>query len=122
MAIYNDNWISFNLNELVSIRSSFLEEEMSEEDIEEVASKLRRTLTWDTMYGMIDSAILEYLDRPDPNRPNYGEIQPEPGREAYLNQLEKEQKAREKYVKEHFEMVTLDGGSWQIEVPRRIKE
>tara|TARA_B100000029_G_C16886642_1_gene708782 strand:+ start:70 stop:438 length:369 start_codon:yes stop_codon:yes gene_type:complete len=122
MAIYNDNWISFNLNELVSIRSSFLEEEISEEDIEEVASKLRRTLTWDTMYGMIDSAILEYLDRPDPNKPNYGEISPPPGWEAKLNEMEKEKKAREKYVKEHFEMVTLDGGSWQIEVPRRIKE
>ena len=36
--------------------------------------------------------------------------------------FEKERKARAKYFKEHFEMVTLDGGSWQIEVPRRIKE
>ena len=122
MAIYRDSTIRIDLTELVSIRSSFLGEEMSQEDVEDLASDLKNTLTWDTLYGMVDSAILEYLDKPDPNRPHYGEIQPEPGREDELNRMEKERKAREKYVKEHFEMVTLDGGSWQIEVPRRIKE
>ena len=133
-AFYKDNSILINLNELVEVRANYLAQHndfsvevahgtyMNADDIDKVASNLRTTLTWDTLYGMVDSAILEYLDKPDPNRPHYGEIQPEPGREAYLNQLEKEQKAREKYVKEHFEMVTLDGGSWQIEVPRRIKE
>ena len=122
MAIYRTSEIRIDLNELVSIRSSFLGEKMSQEDVEDLASDLKNTLTWDTLYGMVDSAILEYLDKPDPNRPHYGEIQPEPGREDELNRMEKERKAREKYVKEHFEMVTLDGGSWQIEVPRRIKE
>ena len=122
MAIYRTSEIRIDLNELVSIRSSFLGEKMSQEDVEDLASDLKNTLTWDTIYGMVDSAILEYLDKPDPNRPHYGEIQPEPGREDELNRMEKERKAREKYVKEHFEMVTLDGGSWQIEVPRRIKE
>ena len=122
MAIYRTSEIRIDLNELVSIRSSFLGEQMSQEDVEDLASDLKNTLTWDTIYGMVDSAILEYLDKPDPNRPHYGEIQPEPGREDELNRMEKEKKVREKYVKEHFEMVTLDGGSWQIEVPRRIKE
>ena len=122
MAIYRTSEIRIDLNELVSIRSSFLGEKMSQEDVEDLASDLKNTLTWDTLYGMVDSAILEYLDKPDPNRPHYGEIQPEPGREDELNRMEKEKKVREKYVKEHFEMVTLDGGSWQIEVPRRIKE
>ena len=122
MAIYRTSEIRIDLNELVSIRSSFLGEQMSQEDVEDLASDLKNTLTWDTIYGMVDSAILEYLDKPDPNRPHYGEIQPEPGREDELNRMEKERKAREKYVKEHFEMGTLDGGSWQIEVPRRIKE
>ena len=122
MAIYRTSEIRIDLNELISIRSSFLGEQMSQEDVEDLASDLKNTLTWDTIYGMVDSAILEYLDKPDPNRPHYGEIQPEPGREDELNRMEKERKAREKYVKEHFEMVTLDGGSWQIEVPRRIKE
>ena len=122
MAIYRTSEIRIDLNELVSIRSSFLGEQMSQEDVEDLASDLKNTLTWDTIYGMVDSAILEYLDKPDPNRPHYGEIQPEPGREDELNRMEKEKKVREKYVKEQFEMVTLDGGSWQIEVPRRIKE
>ena len=122
MAIYRTSEIRIDLNELVSIRSSFLGEQMSQEDVEDLASDLKNTLTWDTIYGMVDSAILEYLDKPDPNRPHYGEIQPEPGREDEFNRMDKEKKAREKYFKEHFEMVTLDGGSWQIEVPRRIKE
>ena len=122
MAIYRTSEIRIDLNELVSIRSSFLGEQMSQEDVEDLASDLKNTLTWDTIYGMVDSAILEYLDKPDPNRPHYGEIQPEPGREDELNRMEKEKKVRDKYVKDHFEMVTLDGGSWQIEVPRRIKE
>ena len=122
MAIYRTSEIRIDLNELDSIRSSFLGEQMSQEDVEDLASDLKNTLTWDTIYGMVDSAILEYLDKPDPNRPHYGEIQPEPGREDELNRMDKERKAREKYFKEHFEMVTLDGGSWQIEVPRRIKE
>ena len=133
-AIYDDNSILINLNELVEIRAKLLTqyedyskavatgEFLDENDVDKIASNLRETLTWDTLYFMVDSAILEYLDKPDPNRPHYGEIQPEPGREDELNRMEKERKAREKYVKEHFEMVTLDGGSWQIEVPRRIKE
>ena len=133
-AIYNDNSVLINLNELVEIRAKLLTqyedyskavatgEFLDENDVDKIASNLRETLTWDTLYFMVDSAIYDYMGLKHPDKPNYGEIQPEPGREAYLNQLEKEQKAREKYVKEHFEMVTLDGGSWQIEVPRRIKE
>ena len=133
-AIYDDNSILINLNELVEIRAKLLTqyedyskavatgEFLDENDVDKIASNLRETLTWDTLYFMVDSAIYDYMGLKHPDKPNYGEIQPEPGREAYLNQLEKEKKAREKYVKEHFEMVTLDGGSWQIEVPRRIKE
>ena len=132
--IDDDVKITINLNKLVETRAKLLTqysdyskavstgEYLDENDVDRIAVKLRETLTWDTLYGMVDSAILEYLDKPDPNRPHYGEIQPEPGREDELNRMEKERKAREKYVKEHFEMVTLDGGSWQIEVPRRIKE
>ena len=133
-AIYDDNSILINLNELVEIRAKLLTqyedfskavatgEYLDENDVDRIASQLRETLTWDTLYYMVDTAIYDYMGLKHPDKPNYGEIQPEPGREAYLNQLEKEKKAREKYVKENFEMVTLDGGSWQIEVPRRIKE
>ena len=131
MAFEDDIKITINLNKLVDIRARLLTqredfsekvvkgEYLDENDVDRIAVKLRETLTWDTLYYMVDDALLEYLDIKETH---YGEIQPEPGREAYLNQLEKEKKAREKYVKEHFEMVTLDGGSWQIEVPRRIKE
>ena len=120
--IDNDVRITINLTDLVNIRADFLDldyDDLDTCDRENIINELRTTLTWDTLYNMIDNSLLEYIGE---SQNHYGEIQPEPGREAYLNQLEKEKKAREKYVKEHFEMVTLDGGSWQIEVPRRIKE
>ena len=117
MAIYRDSTIRIELTELVSIRASFLGEEMSLEDIEDLSSDLKDRLTWDTLYGMVDSAILEYLDKPDPNRPHYGEIAGDEPAKTF----EAEKKAREKYVKENFEMVNLEGGSWTIQVPRRKK-
>ena len=108
MTINSDVKIEINLSELVNIRSVFLHEEMTEGEIEDLANELRLTLTWDTLYGMVDDAILEYLDRSDKH---YGEIQPEPGREAYLSQIEKNKK--------QFEMVDLVSPSWTIQVPRR---
>ena len=122
MAIDNDVRITINLTDLVNIRADFLDldyEDLDTCDRENIINDLRTTLTWDTLYHMIDNTLLEYIGD---SQNHYGEIQPEPGREAYLTQLEKDKKEREKYFKEHFEMVTLDGGSWQIEVPRRIKE
>jgi hypothetical protein len=35
--------------------------------------------------------------------------------------MEKEKKEREKEFKKNFDMITLDGGCWQIEVPMRKK-
>ena len=110
MTIDSDVKITINISELVNIRSVFLQEEISLEEIEEIANDLRIRLTWDTLYAMVDDAILEYLDKSDKN---YGEIQPEPGRESYLNQIEKNKK--------QFEIVTLSSPSWEIKVPRRIK-
>ena len=112
MAItYNDIEIKINLTELVAIRASFLGEEMSTEEIDELATDLKHSLTWDTTYGMVDTAILEYYDKLETH---YGEIQPEPGREEYLNQIEKNKK--------QFEMVDLVSPSWTIKVPRRKKK
>ena len=108
MAIYRTNEIRIDLNELVSIRSSFLGEKLSEEDVESLGDVLKYSLTFDTIYGMVDQAILKYLDK-DEN--HYGEIQPEPGREAWLNEIEKNKK--------RFEMVDLVSPSWTIQVPRR---
>ena len=119
-AIYDDVKITINLNELVDIRARLLTqyenyatkivegEYLDENDVDRIASKLRDTLTWDTLYSMVDSAILEYLDI---NENHYGEIQPEPGREAYLNDIDKNKK--------QFEMVDLVSSSWTIQVPRR---
>ena len=121
-AIYDDNSILINLNELVDIRAKLLTQRedysekivkgefLDENDVDKIASKLRTTLTWDTLYYMIDDSILEYLDLKETH---YGEIQPEPGREAYLNEIEKNKK--------QFEMVDLVSPAWTIQVPRRKK-
>ena len=110
MTIDNDVKITINLSELVNIRSVVLEldhDDIDLDDIENIANDLRIRLTWDTLYGMVDSAILEYLDKPDPNRPHYGEI----ANDAELVQMEKNKK--------QFEMVDLVAPAWTIKVPRR---
>ena len=126
-AIYDDNSILINLNELVTIRAKLLTqnedysnavatgEYLDENDVDKIASQLRETLTWDTLYFMVDTAIYDYMGLQHPNKPHYGETA---GDEPAAT-FEKERKAREKYVKDNFDMVTLDGGSWQIEVPVR---
>ena len=104
--ITNDNWISINLNELVAIRASFLQEELDEDAVDEVASHLRKYLTCDTLYGMVDDSILDHLDKLETH---YGEI----ANDAWLMQIEKNKK--------QFEMVDLVAPAWTIKVPRRIK-
>ena len=128
-AIYDDNSILINLNELVTIRAKILTqyedysnavatgEYLDENDVDKIASQLRETLTWDTLYFMVDTAIYDYMGLQHPEKPHYGETA---GNEPAAT-FEKEQKARAKYVKDNFDMVTLDGGSWQIEVPVRKK-
>jgi len=122
--VHTNVQITIDLNELVWARGEHLKQEMSVNQAEYLAETLRRTLTWDTMYGMIDQAILEFFDNhehPEIWDPHYGEIQPEPGREDELNKLEKQAKLREK-AKKQFEMVDLVAPAWTIKVPRRIKK
>ena len=123
-AIYDDNSILINLNELVEIRARLLTEYenyakkivkgeyLDENDVDRIASQLRATLTWDTLYSMVDTAILEYLDI---NENHYGER----SIETIEITMEKEKKAREKEFKKNFEMVDLVSSSWTIQVPRR---
>ena len=123
-AIYDDNSILINLNELVEIRAKLLTqyenyaskiskgEYLDENDVDKIASQLRTTLTWDTLYYMIDTAILEYLDI---NETHYGER----SIETIEITMEKEKKEREKEFKKNFEMVDLVSSSWTIQVPRR---
>ena len=114
--VHTNVQITIDLNELVWARGEHLKQEMSVNQAEYLAETLRRTLTWDTMYGMIDQAILEFFENhehPEIWDPHYGEIQPEPGREAYLNQIEKNKK--------EFKMVDLVSPAWTIQVPMRKK-
>ena len=124
MSIYNDCKIVINLNQLVKDRPCG--RDLEAEHVDNIANDLRRRMTFDSLFGQVDSAIWEYaeecnIDLSDDEEcrefgftiPKYGEIQPEPGREAYLTQIEKNKK--------EFEMVDLVSPSWTIKVPRRKK-
>tara|TARA_R100000008_G_C3538869_1_gene143636 strand:+ start:377 stop:709 length:333 start_codon:yes stop_codon:yes gene_type:complete len=110
MAIDSDVKVTINLSELVAVRAAFLAEEMSEGQVEDLANELRLTLTWDSLFYMVDNSILDYLDRPNPNRPDYGAT----ANDAWLVEIEKNKK--------QFEMVDLVSPSWTIQVPRRKKK
>ena len=126
MAFDDDVKITINLNKLVDTRARILTqyedfskavvtgEYLDENDVDRIAVQLRETLTWDTLYFMVDSAIYDYMGLKHPDKPNYGEIQPEPGRESMLNEIEKNKK--------QFEMVDLVSPAWTIQVPMRIKK
>ena len=132
MAIYDDNKITINLNELVEIRAKLLTqyedyskavatgEYLDENDVDKIASQLRETLTWDTLYHMIDGAIFDYMglrSAVTEHRTHYGERTIE----TIELTMEKERKAREKEFKKNFEMVKLESTSWTIDVPVRKK-
>ena len=126
MAFDDDVKITINLNKLVDTRARILTqyedfskavvtgEYLDENDVDRIAVNLRETLTWDTLYFMVDSAIYDYMGLKHPDKPNYGEIQPESGREAMLNEIEKNKKK--------FKIVKLESSSWTIDVPVRIRD
>ena len=123
MAIYDDVKITINLNELVEIRAKLISQydDYSEKvckgeyldggDIDRIASGLRDTLTWDTLYQMVDEAVLNYLGIKEKN--------PSITIETIELTMEKEKKAREKEFKKNFEMVKLESSAWTLDVPRR---
>ena len=127
MAIDDDVKITINLNKLVDVRARLLTqyedysqavatgEFLDENDVYRIAYNKRDTLTWDTLYFMVDTAIYDYMGLQHPQKPHYGETR---GDEPAAT-FEKEKKAIEKYFKENFDMVELDGGSWKIQVPMR---
>ena len=118
--VHTNVQITIDLNELVWARGEFLKQEMSVNQAEYIAETLRRTLTWDTLYHMIDSSILEFFDNhehPEIWDPHYGETA---GNEPAAT-FEKQAKQREKAKKE-FEMVDLVAPAWTIQVPRRSKK
>tara|TARA_Y100000114_G_scaffold143194_1_gene150500 strand:+ start:80 stop:403 length:324 start_codon:yes stop_codon:yes gene_type:complete len=107
MAIYKNNRIVIDLTELVEIRSGVINQELSEYEVEQIASALQHTLTWDTLFFMVDTAILDFVGM---NPVEYGSEM----NESWLLEIERNKKK--------FKMVELKGNSWTIEVPRRIKE
>ena len=105
--IDNDVRITINLTDLVNIRCDVLDldsDDLDDYDRERIVNQLRTTLTWDTLYYMIDNTLLEEVGQAENH---YGEI----ANDAWLVQIEKNKK--------QFEMVDLVSPSWTIQVPRR---
>ena len=75
--IDTDVKITINLNKLVEARAKLLTqygdysekivkgEYLDGDDISKIASKLRDTLSWESLYSMIDKAVLEYVTHSD---------------------------------------------------------
>ena len=57
MGIYNQNILRINLNELVQTRASLQGKNLTSEEADDYANKLRRQLNWDSMYEQIDEFI-----------------------------------------------------------------
>ena len=126
MAINDDIKITINLNELVEARAKLQTqygdysskickgEYLDGSDINRIAIGLRDTLTWDTLYSMVDDAVLEYLGIKENH---YGSRTIE----TVELTMEKEKKEREKEFKKNFDLVKLESSSWTIDVPVRKK-
>ena len=114
--IDDDVKITINLNQLVEARAKLQTqygdysekivkgEYLDGNDIDRIASGLRDTLTWDTLYSMIDEAVLEYLGIKETH---YGET------------AGNEPAATYEKNRQQFKMVKLESPSWTIEVPVR---
>ena len=123
MAIYDDIKITINLNELVEARAKLQTqygdysdkvvkgEYLDGNDIDRIASNLRDTLTWESLFQMVDEAVLEYLGIKEKN--------PSTTIETIELTMEKERKEREKEFKKNFDVVKLESSSWTIDVPVR---
>ena len=125
MAIYDDVKITINLNELVEIRAKLLTqyedysnavatgEYLDGNDIDRIATGLRDTLTWDTLYHMIDGSILDYMglrSAVTEHKTHYGETAGDEPAKTYEKN------------RQQFTMVKLESPSWTIEVPMRKKK
>ena len=118
MAIYDDVKITINLNELVEIRAKLISQydDYSERvnkgeyldggDIDRIATGLRDTLTWDTLYQMVDDDVLDYLGMKETH---YGETAGDEPAKTYEKN------------RQQFKIVDLVTPSWTIQVPMRKK-
>ena len=118
MAIDDDVKISINLNKLVEARAKLQSqygdysskickgEYLDGNDTDRIACKLRDTLTWDTLYSMVDDAVLDYLGIKETH---YGET------------AGNEPAATYEKNRQQFKIVKLESPSWTIDVPVRKK-
>ena len=75
--IDTDVKITINVNQLVEARAKLLTqygdysekivrgEYLDGDDISKISSKLRDTLSWESLYSMIDNEVLEYVTHSD---------------------------------------------------------
>tara|TARA_B100000927_G_scaffold158373_1_gene127571 strand:- start:39 stop:473 length:435 start_codon:yes stop_codon:yes gene_type:complete len=137
MSIDKDIKVTINLNKIVEERLTKMMGYInfgdkvidgtliSTDDIDEIAVNARSSVDLNPLFDSVDLLICNHLgiEKPSVNDMvygvHYGEIQPEPGREAYLTKLESEAKKRKAYFEKNFELKVLEGGSWTIEVPVR---
>ena len=137
MSVDKDIKVTINLNKIVEERltkmmgyvnfgdKSIDGTLISTDDIDKIAVDARSYVDLNALHDSIDLLICNHLGIEKPSVSDmvygvhYGEIQPEPGREAYLTKLESEAKKRKAYFKKNFELKELEGGSWTIEVPVR---
>ena len=139
MSIDKDIKVTINLNKIVEERiikmmgyinfgdRAINGNLISNSDIDKIAVNARSQINLNELFDSIDTLIFDHLGIPKPSinemvhGVHYGEIQPEPGREAYLTKLESDAKKRKAYFKKNFDLVDLSGGSWTIQVPLRKK-
>jgi len=139
MSIDKDIKVTINLNKIVEERLTKMMGYINfgdkvidgtlirTDDIDEIAVNARSSIDLNLLFDSVDLLICNHLgiEKPSVNDMvygvHYGEIQPEPGREAYLTKLESEAKKRKAYFEKNFELKELEGGSWTIEVPVRKK-
>ena len=57
MGIYNQNILRINLNELVEKRSQLHDMNLTMEQIDDYANKLRKQLKWNSIFDQIDEFI-----------------------------------------------------------------
>jgi len=56
-AIYNQNILRINLNEMVQRRAAEQGKELTDQEADDYANKLRRELNWDSIFEQIDEFI-----------------------------------------------------------------
>ena len=125
MSIYNDCKIIINLNQLVRDRPCG--RDLDDEHVDNIAGDLRKRMTFDSLFGQVDTAIWEYAEDCDIDLseseecrtfgfqlPDYG------ASETGVIPAWRDPEQLKKNAAQ-FELVDLEGHGWTIQVPRRKK-